>query len=107
MWNQNYFVYILTNETKSVIYKGITNNLQRRLYEHSENTGTLKSFTGRYNCNNLIFFERHLTAEAAIKREKQIKGWLRKKKIDLINSVNPTWKFLNNEVNVDSSLCSE
>ena len=83
------FVYILTNRTQTVIYIGVTNNLKRRLCEHVENAGKRESFTGRNYCNQLIYFEEFDGPNAAIKREKQIKGWTRTKKFDLIKAKNP------------------
>ena len=97
--SHNYFTYILTNKYKTVIYTGVTNNLKRRLFEHQEDSiGEKKTFAGKYNAINLVYYERHQDIEDAINREKQIKGWLRQKKINLITSFNPNWTFLNNEV---------
>ncbi|MDM3870179.1 GIY-YIG nuclease family protein [Porticoccus sp. W117] len=87
-----YFVYILTNKTNRVIYTGVTNNLERRLFEHRSNQ--VPGFTAKYRCHKLVYFEDTPSVEAAITREKQIKGWLRKKKIALVNSVNPNWDDL-------------
>ena len=94
----NYFVYILTNIHKTTLYTGVTNDLQRRLNEHLNSTN-LKSFTSKYNCNYLIYFERFQYVEHAIQQEKRIKGWSRKKKEILISGFNPNWTFLNNEIN--------
>ena len=94
----NYFVYILTNIHKTTLYTGVTNDLQRRLNEHLNSTN-LKSFTSKYNCNYLIYFERFQNIEHAIAQEKRIKGWSRKKKEILISGFNPNWTFLNNEIN--------
>ena len=97
--SHNYFTYILTNKYKTVLYTGVTNNLKRRLFEHLEDSvGEKKTFAGKYKAINLVYYERHQNIEDAIKREKQIKGWLRQKKIDLITEFNPNRKFLNNEV---------
>lgn len=93
----NYFVYILTNKAKTVLYAGVTNNLGRRLEEHRN--ASLESFTGKYKCHYLLYYERFQFANDAIAREKEIKGWKRKKKMELIDSFNPHWLFLNNEVN--------
>ncbi len=100
----NYYVYILTNHNKSVLYIGVTNDLKRRLIEHNENTNNNKEFkfTTKYNCTYLIYWERFQWIDQAIAREKQIKGWVRKKKEELITSFNPSWKFLNENI-VDSS----
>lgn len=94
----NYFIYITTNPAKEVLYIGVTNDLHTRLLQHFENRGQKDTFAGRYYCYKLIYFERYLTIEDAIDREKQLKRWSRKKKEWLINKVNPKWKFLNREV---------
>jgi putative endonuclease len=95
----NYFVYITTNKTKKVLYTGVTNNLKQRLWQHEEDSKTMKNhFTGKYNCFYLIYWERFQYVEHAIKREKQIKGWTRIKKENLISEFNNEWKLLNDEV---------
>ena len=94
----NYYVYILTNKTKTVLYTGVTNNLVERLHFHQNPEGTSKSFTARYKCFYLIYFEHYLDINTAIGREKEIKGWSRAKKDNLINSFNPGRKFLNDEI---------
>lgn len=94
----NYFIYILTNKEKTVLYTGVTNNLAERLYGHRNPEAISKHFTTKYKCFYLIYFEQFQDVETAISREKQIKGWTRKKKEDLINIVNPTWRFLNDEI---------
>ena len=86
----NYFVYILTNSNNSVIYTGVTNNLSRRLFEHK--SGTIKGFTKKYHVDKLVYCERYNDIMTAIK--KQIKGWTRIKKNNLIESVNPKWTEL-------------
>lgn len=93
----NYYVYILTNKNKSVLYTGVTNNLNHRLQFHKENNN-IKAFTTKYKCYYLVYFEHFKDVNVAIVREKQIKGWLRVKKEHLINNFNPSWKFLNNEI---------
>jgi putative endonuclease len=99
MNNHNYFTYITTNPKKTVLYTGVTNDLTRRLEEHFEdNSNERKSFAGKYFCYNLIYFERFDFIEHAIEREKEIKGWSRIKKENLINDFNPGWRFLNNEI---------
>ena len=85
----SFYVYILTNPARTVLYTGVTNNLERRLYEHSERLGEWGKFTGRYQCNLLIYFEISPDAKQAIAREKQIKNWTRAKKEFLINTLNP------------------
>jgi len=92
-----YFVYILTNYKKSVLYTGVTNDLKRRLSEHKEGLNKA-SFTTKYNCYYLIYWDKFNDVEQAIDREKQIKGWVRIKKEKLINAFNVDWKFLNEEV---------
>lgn len=96
MRNHNYFVYIVTNKNKNVIYTGVTNDLQRRVYEHEN--GVSAGFTKKYNCFYLIWFERFQYIQDAIKMEKEIKKWRREKKDRLINEFNPDWKFLNEEI---------
>ena len=94
----NYYVYILTNKIKTVLYTGVTNNLKERIHQHRNPLPFSKSFTKKYNCFYLIYFEHFFEIEDAIKREKQIKGWSRLKKENLINGFNPDWNFLNDEV---------
>ena len=84
----------MTNKSRT-LYTGVTNNLQRRVYEHKEKL--IPGFTTKYNINKLIYYEIFNDVNLAIAREKQIKGWLRKKKIDLIESINPEWKDLSEE----------
>jgi putative endonuclease len=98
MWNENYFVYITTNPGKTVLYVGVTNDLAIRVNQHFENRGNPKTFSGKYFCYNLIYWERHNSPTHAIEREKEIKGWTRKKKEELINTQNPKWNFLNYSV---------
>ena len=87
-----YFVYILTNKTKTVLYTGVTNDLKRRVYEHKNKM--VDGFTKTYNVDRLVYYEITSDIKAAIKREKQIKNLLRLKKEDLINSMNPSWDDL-------------
>ena len=89
----NYYVYILANTHKNVIYTGVTNDLVRRVYEHKSHLDK-KSFTSRYNVENLVYYEIANNPEAAIAREKQIKGWNRKRKDKLIAQKNPNWEDL-------------
>lgn len=90
----NYYVYIVTNKSKT-LYTGFTNDLQRRVYQHKHKL--VEGFTKKYNIAKLVYYETTLDVKSAIAREKQIKGWLRKKKIELIESVNPNWKDLSEE----------
>ncbi|MBT8278698.1 MAG: GIY-YIG nuclease family protein [Bacteroidia bacterium] len=95
----NYYVYILTNKSKSVLYTGITNNLNHRIRFHREDANlNKKAFTSKYNCFYLIFYEHYNDINIAITREKQLKGWRRVKKEKLISDFNPDWKFLNDDV---------
>ena len=87
------FVYILANETNVCIYTGVTNDLVRRLYEHRHELDP-KSFTAKYHIHKLVYFEESSNIVAAIEREKQIKGWNRKRKNELVESLNPTWRDL-------------
>ena len=98
MSNHNYFVYIVTNKNKTTLYIGVTNDLYTRLSQHFINSGNSKTFAGRYNCYNLVYWERHQYIMHAIEREKEIKKWRRDKKDKLICSFNPEWRFLNNEI---------
>lgn len=98
MKDHNYFVYITTNPGRTVLYTGVTRDLRTRITQHEENEGNRKTFTGKYLCYNLIYWERFQSIEEAIAREKQIKGWSREKKEDLINEYNPQWIFLNGEI---------
>jgi putative endonuclease len=95
----NYFIYLVTNFSKKVLYCGVTNNLKIRLYEHEQDSlNEKKHFAGRYNCFYLVYFERFQNVDQAINRENEIKGWSRKKKEELIKTTNPNWDFLNDEV---------
>ena len=85
-----YYVYILATNDNKVIYTGVTSNLPRRIYEH-KNSLDPKSFTSRYHVNKLVYYEYTNDINAAIQREKQIKGWSRKHKNKLIESKNPNW----------------
>ena len=89
--DKRYYVYILTN-AKRTLYVGVTNNLVRRLYEHKHKL--VKGFTEKYNLTYLAYYDETTNVISAIEREKQIKGWRRSKKIELIESVNPKWKDL-------------
>ena len=91
---KQFYVYIMTNKSKT-LYTGVTNNLQRRVYEHKQKL--IPGFTAKYNITMLVYYEIYNDINMAIFREKQIKGWLRKKKIDLIESTNPNWRDLSEE----------
>ncbi len=94
MLGGNYFVYITTNPGKTVLYTGMTNDLQTRLQQHYANRGNKKTFAGRYYCYRLLYFERFSDVQQAIDREKEIKDMSRQKKEMLIRAQNPGWKFI-------------
>lgn len=89
---KHYYVYILTNKNNRVLYIGVTNNLLRRIYEHRSKM--IAGFTSKYNLTKLVYFEEFTSPTDAITAEKKIKGWLRIKKIKLIESINPNWQDL-------------
>ena len=91
-----YFVYILTNDRRTVLYTGVTSDLKGRVYQHKEKL--LPGFTARYNVHKLVYYEAFGAPYDAITREKQIKAGSRRKKIDLIDSFNPGWRDLYNEI---------
>jgi|SRR6266498_2664441 len=93
---KQYCIYIMTNSHNTVLYTGVTNNLARRVYEHKNGLGGL--FTRKYNIQKLVYYEVGENVNAVIAREKQIKGGSRKKKIELIESLNPEWKDLYEEI---------
>ncbi len=90
-----YCVYILTNWSNTVLYTGVTNNLERRIYEHKNKL--VEGFTEKYNVDKLVYFDCISDIKSAIGREKQIKGWTRQKKNELIKNINPQWKDLSEE----------
>jgi putative endonuclease len=104
-------VYIKTNKNHRTFYTGVTNDLERGVVERIQ--GEVKGFTSRCHLNRLVWFESYCDANDAIARKKTIKRWLRSKKLDLINSMNPDWKddlatdWLQNAAPSDSLLCSE
>ncbi len=89
---RNYYTYIATNKNHTVLYTGITNDLERRIYEHKNKL--FLGFTSKYNVNKLIWYENFNSPEEAIAAEKKIKGWTRAKKLDLIKSINPNFDDL-------------
>ncbi len=93
--NRQFYVYIMTNKTNSVLYTGVTNDLVRRVYEHKNKL--VEGFTKKYNVDKLVFYEICEDVNSAIAREKQIKGGSRKKKIQLIEAMNSGWHDLDNE----------
>lgn len=93
----SYYIYILTNKSKSVLYIGVTNNLKMRLQQHKENIElNRKTFASKYNVHFLLYFEKFTWIQEAIAREKEIKKWRREKKLALIKTINPELNFLNN-----------
>ena len=96
MNNHQYCVYIMTNRNNTVLYTGVTNDLIRRVSEHKIGQGG--KFTAKYRVTKLVYYECGDDINAAIDREKQIKGGSRQSKIDLINAVNPEWKDLIGEL---------
>jgi putative endonuclease len=92
---KTYFVYIITNNKKT-LYIGVTNNLERRIYEHKNKL--IDGFSKRYNLNKLVYFEECGNIESAIRREKQLKNWHREWKINLIESINPNWEDYSNGI---------
>jgi putative endonuclease len=86
-----YYVYIITNNSRT-LYTGVTNDLERRIDEHKNKL--VKGFTSKYDINKLVWYETFPDIDQAIEGEKKIKGWLRSKKIALIESVNPHWEDL-------------
>ena len=96
MTDKTYCVYIMTNKHNTTLYTGVTNNLLRRVHEHKSGIGS--KFTHRYNIYKLVYYETTNDIQAAIIREKQIKGGSRQKKIDLVNSINPGWRDLSDDL---------
>ena len=92
--SRDYFVYILANWSKT-LYVGVTNDLERRLFEHKN--GLVEGFTRKYRIDRLVYFQSTTDVFAAISREKQLKTWRRSRKVELIESSNPDWKDLSEE----------
>ncbi len=90
-----FYVYMLTNKNHKILYIGVTNDLERRCYEHKQKK--IKGFTQKYNVDKLVYFEKFDFIDMAIAREKQIKGYSRLKKNNLINRYNPEWKELDHD----------
>ena len=86
-----YYVYMMTNQYRNVLYTGVTNDLVRRVYEH-RNHLIKDSFTARYHVTKLVYFEATEDVKSALEREKQIKSWKRARKDALVESQNPTWE---------------
>ena len=94
MNSKRYFVYILASKSRR-LYIGVTSDLERRVFEHKSKS--IAGFTTQYNIDRLVYFADTGYVVAAIEREKQLKGWLRAKKIKLIESTNPTWEDLSHD----------
>lgn len=91
----SYFVYILASNRNGTLYIGVTNNLERRIFEHKENL--VPGFTTKYDVKRLVYFQETSSIEAAIQREKQLKKWNRAWKLSLIDSFNTIWKDLSTD----------
>ncbi len=89
---KRYYIYLLTNWNNKVMYVGVTNNLERRLYEHKNKL--VKGFTEKYNVHRLVYYEETPDVHIALQREKEIKKWRREKKDNLVIAANPGWKDL-------------
>ena len=90
-----YYVYILTNKNNRVMYIGVTNDLERRLYEHKQEL--VDGFTKRYHVHKLVYYEQSSDVRSAIQREKELKGWHRRKKNALVETMNPDWHDLSQD----------
>ncbi len=88
----DYYVYMITNKSNKVLYIGVTNDLERRMAEHKQKH--IPGFASRYNLTKLVYYETSSDINAAIAREKQLKGWIRARKNGLIETINPEWKDL-------------
>ncbi|MFP4313519.1 MAG: GIY-YIG nuclease family protein [Alphaproteobacteria bacterium] len=87
--SKQFYVYFVTNWKNTVLYTGVTSDLERRIYEHENKIKG--GFTAQYNCRKLVYYEIYGSAELALKREKTIKGWIRGKKNALVDKLNPKW----------------
>lgn len=95
-------VYILASGFHGTLYIGVTSALWNRVATHKD--GAVKGFTRTYDVHHLVWYEHHHTMESAIRREKQLKKWLRKWKVDLIEKMNPLWRDLHDKIDVVSTL---
>ena len=93
--SKTYYIYLMSNWNNNVLYTGVTNNLERRVYQHKNKL--IKGFTEKYNVNKLVYFEQTTDVDAAITREKQIKQWRREKKNRLVESMNKNWEDLSEQ----------
>lgn len=94
--SEGYYVYMLANKHNGTLFIGVTNNLVRRLHEHKE--GLVEGFSKTHNVKRLVWFETYSSIESAIQREKNLKHWVRQRKIELIEKDNPDWRDLYNEI---------
>ena len=88
----SHYVYIMTNHLTTVLYIGATNDLERRVFEHKKKFA--EGFTKKYNVDRLVYFEETDDRTAALERERQLKGWLRRRKAELVETMNPQWRDL-------------
>jgi putative endonuclease len=95
MNEKTYYVYLLTNWNNKVMYVGMTNDLQRRIFEHKKKS--VKGFTEKYNVNKLVYYEQTSDVEVALNREKEIKKWRREKKDSLVENTNSLWRDLSQD----------
>ena len=102
--HKTYYVYLITNWNNKVLYIGVTNNLERRIYQHKNKL--IKDFTEKYNVNKLVYFEQTNDIESAITREKEIKHWRREKKNRLIESNNKEWQDLTKNGTLKNNILS-
>ena len=93
--SKTYYVYILASKRNGTLYIGVTNDLQRRIYEHKQNVTS--GFTQKYRVHTLVYFEETRDIDAALQREKQLKKWNRKWKLELIEKLNPEWKDISKD----------
>lgn len=101
---RSYYVYIMTNRSRT-LYTGVTNNLERRVYEHKHKI--IPGFTSKYNINQLVYYEETNSIHVAIEREKEIKSWMRSTKMELIESKNPAWQDLSADWVLEDSILYE
>ncbi len=94
--DKQYYIYIMTNKLDSVLYTGVTSDLEKRVYEHK--LKLIEGFTKKYNVDKLVYYEVFDSINDAIEREKQIKSGSRQRKMDLISNMNPSWKDLSNKL---------
>ena len=102
-----YYVYIITNKYRTTFYTGVTNNIKVRLQQHEQNIiNGNKTFASKYNIEFLVYYEKFTWVQLAIAREKEIKGWRRDKKLDLIRSFNENFEFLNHHFVENNEIAS-